>query len=59
MLTSFPTLNKLLNWSNEVIKQYIMPNINLPWRGNRDIDAVENMLYRHYQEAIKNRNDSN
>jgi len=38
----------------DFIKQYIMPNINLPWRDNRDIDAVENMLYRHYQEAIKN-----
>jgi hypothetical protein len=43
----------------DFIKQYIMPNIDLPWRDNRDIDAVENMLYRHYQEAIKNRNDSN
>lgn len=43
----------------DFIKQYIMPNINLPWRDNRDINAVENMLYRHYQEAIKNRNDSN
>ena len=43
----------------DFIKQYIMPNINLPWRDHRDIDAVENMLYRHYQEAIKNRNDSN
>jgi len=43
----------------DFIKQYIMPNINLPWRNNRDIDAVENMLYQHYREAIKNRNDSN
>ena len=43
----------------DFIKQYVMPNINLPWRDHRDIDAVENMLYRHYQEAIKNRNDSN
>ena len=43
----------------DFIKQYIMPDINLPWRDNKDIDAVENMLYRHYQEAIKNRNDSN
>ncbi len=43
----------------DFIKQYIMPNINLPWRNTRDIDAVENMLYQHYQEAIKNRNDSN
>lgn len=43
----------------DFIKQYIMPNMDLPWRDNRDIDAVENMLYQHYQEAIKNRNDSN
>jgi hypothetical protein len=43
----------------DFIKQYIMPNINLPWRNTRDINAVENMLYQHYQEAIKNRNDSN
>lgn len=43
----------------DFIKRYIMPNVNLPWRDHRDIDAVENMLYRHYQEAIKNRNDSN
>jgi hypothetical protein len=43
----------------DFIKQYIMPNINLPWRNTRDINAVEKMLYQHYQEAIKNRNDSN
>jgi hypothetical protein len=43
----------------DFIKQYVMPNINLQWRNNREIDAVENMLYRHYQEAVKNRNDSN
>jgi hypothetical protein len=43
----------------DFIKQYIMPSIDLPWRNNRDIDGIENMLYRHYQEAVKNRNDSN
>ena len=43
----------------DFIKQYVMPNVDLPWRNDREIDAVENMLYRHYQEAIKNRNDSN
>lgn len=43
----------------DFIKHHIMPNIDLPWRSDRDIDAVENMLYRHYQEAIKKRNDSN
>jgi hypothetical protein len=39
----------------DFIKQYIMPNIDLHWRSNREIDAVENMLYQHYQEAVKNK----
>ena len=39
----------------DFIKQYIMPDIDLHWRSSREIDAVENMLYRHYQEAIKNK----
>lgn len=43
----------------DFINQYVIPNIDLPWRNNREIGAVENMLYRHYQEAVKNRNDSN
>ena len=43
----------------DFIKQYIMPSIDLHWRNNKEIDAVENMLYRHYQEALENRNDSN
>jgi hypothetical protein len=43
----------------DFIRQYIMPSIDLHWRNNKEIDAVENMLYRHYQEALKNRNDSN
>jgi hypothetical protein len=42
----------------DFIKKYIMPSIDLQWRNSREIDAVENMLHRHYQEAIKNRNDS-
>jgi hypothetical protein len=41
----------------DFIKQYIMPSIDLHWRSAAEIDAVENMLYRHYQEAIKIRND--
>jgi hypothetical protein len=41
----------------DFIKQYVMPNIDLQWRNNREIDAVENMLYRHYQEALKTRDD--
>jgi len=39
----------------DFIKQYIMPDIDLHWRSSREIDAVENMLYRHYQEAVKNK----
>lgn len=42
----------------DFIKQFIMPSINLNWRTEREICAVENMLHRHYQEAVKNRNDS-
>jgi hypothetical protein len=43
----------------DFIKQYIMPSIDLSWRTDKDIAGIENMLYRHYQEAVKNRNDSN
>ena len=41
----------------DFIKQYVMPSIDLHWRNPREIDAVENMLHRHYQEAVKDRND--
>lgn len=40
----------------DFIKQYIMPNIDLQWRNGVEIDAVEKMLYRHYQESVKNLN---
>jgi hypothetical protein len=44
----------------DFIKQFIMPCVDLPWRSNQEIDAVESMLYRHYQESIANRpNDTN
>lgn len=43
----------------DFIKQHIMPSIDLSWRNDREIAGIENMLYRHYQEAVKNRNDSN
>jgi hypothetical protein len=45
----------------DFIKQYVMPSIDLHWRTNREIDAVENMLHRHYQEAVANKKqyDSN
>ena len=41
----------------DFIKQHIMPIMDLPWRNHREINAVETMLYRHYQESVKNRND--
>jgi hypothetical protein len=45
----------------DFIKQYVMPSIDLHWRNNKEIDAVENMLYRHYQESVENKKqyDSN
>lgn len=44
----------------EFIKLFIMPQVNLPWRNNTQIAAVENMLYRKYNQALENRpNDSN
>jgi hypothetical protein len=39
----------------DFIKQFIMPVMNLPWRNEQEINAVESMLYKKYQEAIKNR----
>lgn len=41
----------------DFIKQFVMPSIDLNWRTEQEINAVENMLYRHYQEAVKTRND--
>ena len=41
----------------DFIKQFVMPSIDLQWRNAKEIDTVENMLYRHYQEAVKNQND--
>jgi len=39
----------------DFVKQHIMPKVDLQWRTDREINAVENMLYQHYQEAIKNK----
>ena len=39
----------------DFIRQFIQPRIDLPWRSERDINAVEAMLYRKYQESIKNK----
>jgi hypothetical protein len=44
----------------DFIKTFIMPQVNLSWRNNVQIAGVENMLYRKYNQALKNRpNDSN
>lgn len=38
----------------DFIRRCIQPRFNLPWRSEQEILAVENMLYRKYQEALKN-----
>lgn len=39
----------------DFVKQYIMPRVDLQWRSEHEINAIENMLYKHYQEAVKNK----
>jgi hypothetical protein len=39
----------------DFIRQFIQPRFNLPWRNEQEIQAVEKMLYRKYQEAVKNK----
>jgi hypothetical protein len=39
----------------DFVRQFIQTKFDLPWRSERDIQAVENMLFRKYQEAIKKR----
>jgi hypothetical protein len=39
----------------DFIRRCIQPRFNLPWRSEREIHAVENMLYRKYQDALKNK----
>jgi hypothetical protein len=39
----------------DFIRQFIQPVFDLPWRNEREILAVETMLYRKYKESIKNR----
>jgi hypothetical protein len=39
----------------DFIKKFIMPKFDLPWRSNLEIQAVENMLFRKYNEALKNK----
>jgi hypothetical protein len=39
----------------DFIKQFIQPKFNLPWRNDRDIQTVENILYKDYQESVKSK----
>jgi hypothetical protein len=39
----------------DFIRQFIQPRFDLPWRSEGDLQAVEAMLYKKYQEAIKNK----
>lgn len=36
----------------DFVRKYIQPTVDLPWRNEREILAVENMLYKKYQDAI-------
>lgn len=39
----------------DFIRQFIQPRFDLPWRSERDIHAVESMLYRKYKESVINK----
>jgi hypothetical protein len=39
----------------DFVRQFIQPKFDLPWRSEKDMQAVEAMLYRKYQEAIRNK----
>lgn len=39
----------------DFIQQYILPSMDLPWRSQNEINAVGNMLYRKYQQYVKNK----
>ena len=39
----------------DFIRRFIQPKFDLPWRSEQEIQAVENMLYKKYQEALKNK----
>lgn len=39
----------------DFIRRFIQPRFDLPWRSEREIQAVEDMLYRKYKESIKNK----
>lgn len=39
----------------DFIRKYVQPYVDLPWRNEREILAVENMLYKKYHDAIINK----
>ena len=39
----------------DFIRQFIQPRFDLPWRSEREIQAVETMLHQKYKESIENR----
>lgn len=39
----------------DFIKKFIMSKFDLPWRSETELHAVENMLFRKYNEALKNK----
>lgn len=39
----------------DFVRQFIQPRFDLPWRREQEVQAVENMLFRKYRDAIKRR----
>jgi hypothetical protein len=39
----------------DFVRQFIQPYFDLPWRNEQDIQGVEKMLHRKYQESVKNK----
>ncbi len=39
----------------DFVKKFIVPTFDLPWRNQQDLEAVENMLYKKYKQAIEQR----
>jgi hypothetical protein len=38
----------------DFVRKFIQPQFDLPWRNERDIQGVKDMLYRKYKESTKN-----
>jgi hypothetical protein len=39
----------------DFIKKFLQPKLNLPWRNEKELQAVEKMLLRKYHEAVKHK----